>query len=99
MTAIVTSTAPADFQFGENVNDAEKLPTFVGVVMADGTEYKLTAMGGGGGDLMKNTYREVVSLDCIVGGLENVRAVLFTMPGSNTTMTVELPEIHNYTEK
>ena len=75
------------------MNDAEKLPTLVGVVMADGTEYKLTAMGGGGGDLIKNTYREVVSLDRIVGGLENVRAILFTVPGSNATMRVELPEI------
>lgn len=41
----------------------------------------------------------ILYLISIVGGLENVRAVLFTMPGSNTTMTVELPEIHNYTEK
>lgn len=97
VTAIITSTPPAGIQFGENVNDAEKLPTFVGVVMDDGTEYRLTGMGGS--EMKDNAYREVVSLARIVGGLENVRAVLFTVPGSNATMSIELPEINSHTEK
>lgn len=88
VTAIVTLTPPADLIYDESVED--KIPYFLGVMMMDGTELRLSGMGGG--EVYENSYREIVSLNHIIGDPENVREILFATRGSKSIIRVRLPE-------
>ncbi len=86
--AIVTLTPPASLTYDESVED--KIPYFLGVMMMDGTEIRLSGMGGR--EVYENSYREIVSLNHIIGDLENVREILFSTRGSKSITHVRLPE-------
>lgn len=95
VTAIVTLTPPANMTYDESA--VEKIPYFLGVIMADGTELRLSGMGGG--QVYENAYREVISLNHIIEDLKNVRSILFAVPAGSDIMKVELPESSYYNER